>query len=362
MRAAAEAGLDVVAPDRPRHRAGLGGGDRGGARRRDRAGDRASRSAPASSTRACTCWPTCPTPTTRPWSSRSTGCSRAATPGCRRSWPACASVGVELTEDDVRRVAAGTPATGRPHVADALVARGVVADRAEAFERYLNPGRPGVRHPVRRRPRGRWSAGRRRRRRAASSRTRGARHGAARCSTEAAFARAAATSGWPASRSTTRTTTPAPASALRAIAAQARPGRHRVQRLPRHRQGRPRARLQHHRARAARADPRAGRASSARARPDERPASTPPCSTSAFVTLFVIMDPVGTVPIFLSLTSGRSKATAPAGGVAGGRRVVRGDHRVRVLRPADPGTTCTSRCRPCSARAACCSCSSRSSC
>ena len=32
--------------------------------------------------------------------------------------------------------------------------------------------------------------------------------------------------------------------------------------------------------------------------------------TSAFVTLFVIMDPVGTVPIFLSLTSGRSKATA----------------------------------------------------
>jgi predicted metal-dependent phosphoesterase TrpH len=51
--------------------------------------------------------------------------------------------GVDLTEDDVRRVAAGTPATGRPHVADALVAAGVVADRAEAFERYLSPGRPG---------------------------------------------------------------------------------------------------------------------------------------------------------------------------------------------------------------------------
>ncbi len=51
--------------------------------------------------------------------------------------------GVDLTEDDVRRVAVGTPATGRPHVADALVAQGVVADRAEAFERYLNPGRPG---------------------------------------------------------------------------------------------------------------------------------------------------------------------------------------------------------------------------
>jgi len=32
--------------------------------------------------------------------------------------------------------------------------------------------------------------------------------------------------------------------------------------------------------------------------------------TEVFVTLFVIMDPVGTIPIFLSLTSGRSPATA----------------------------------------------------
>lgn len=32
--------------------------------------------------------------------------------------------------------------------------------------------------------------------------------------------------------------------------------------------------------------------------------------TETFVTLFVIMDPVGTVPIFLGLTSGRSPATA----------------------------------------------------
>lgn len=31
---------------------------------------------------------------------------------------------------------------------------------------------------------------------------------------------------------------------------------------------------------------------------------------SAFVTLFVIMDPIGTIPIFLSLTAGRSQATA----------------------------------------------------
>ncbi|HET6627354.1 MAG TPA: MarC family protein [Nocardioidaceae bacterium] len=32
--------------------------------------------------------------------------------------------------------------------------------------------------------------------------------------------------------------------------------------------------------------------------------------TEVFVTLFVIMDPVGTIPIFLSLTSGRSASTA----------------------------------------------------
>lgn len=31
---------------------------------------------------------------------------------------------------------------------------------------------------------------------------------------------------------------------------------------------------------------------------------------SAFVTLFVIMDPIGTIPIFLSLTAGRSQASA----------------------------------------------------
>src|SRR3954447_8686380 len=31
--------------------------------------------------------------------------------------------------------------------------------------------------------------------------------------------------------------------------------------------------------------------------------------SEAFVTLFVIMDPIGTIPIFLSLTRGRSPAT-----------------------------------------------------
>ena len=51
-------------------------------------------------------------------------------------------LGVQVDAEDVRRAAHGTAATGRPHVADALVARGEVGDRGEAFRRYLNPGRP----------------------------------------------------------------------------------------------------------------------------------------------------------------------------------------------------------------------------
>ena len=51
-------------------------------------------------------------------------------------------VGVDVGIADVRRAADGTAATGRPHVADALVALGVVPDRSAAFRAYLNPGRP----------------------------------------------------------------------------------------------------------------------------------------------------------------------------------------------------------------------------
>ena len=52
------------------------------------------------------------------------------------------SVGVDVDIADVRRASDGTAATGRPHVADALVALGVVPDRNEAFRLYLSPGRP----------------------------------------------------------------------------------------------------------------------------------------------------------------------------------------------------------------------------
>ena len=51
--------------------------------------------------------------------------------------------GIDIDVHDVRRVAAGATATGRPHIADALVDLGVVADRDEAFARFLSPGRPG---------------------------------------------------------------------------------------------------------------------------------------------------------------------------------------------------------------------------
>ena len=53
------------------------------------------------------------------------------------------SAGVDITVDDVRRQAAGSSAVGRPHVADVLVAKGVVADRAEAFRGWLGYGQPG---------------------------------------------------------------------------------------------------------------------------------------------------------------------------------------------------------------------------
>jgi 3',5'-nucleoside bisphosphate phosphatase len=57
-----------------------------------------------------------------------------------------ATLGIDLTEQDVARVSVGTAATGRPHVADALVHGGVVRDRSEAFDRFLNPGRPAYVH------------------------------------------------------------------------------------------------------------------------------------------------------------------------------------------------------------------------
>ncbi|WP_067436828.1 PHP domain-containing protein [Nocardioides jensenii] len=52
------------------------------------------------------------------------------------------ALGYEITAADVRRVAGEAAATGRPHVADALIAMGAVRDREQAFDELLSPGRP----------------------------------------------------------------------------------------------------------------------------------------------------------------------------------------------------------------------------
>lgn len=51
-------------------------------------------------------------------------------------------LGIDITSADVRAAAGPAEATGRPHVADALIAKGVVDNRDQAFERYLSAGRP----------------------------------------------------------------------------------------------------------------------------------------------------------------------------------------------------------------------------
>jgi predicted metal-dependent phosphoesterase TrpH len=51
-------------------------------------------------------------------------------------------LGIDITAKDVRHLSGQTAAMGRPHVADALVAKGVCTDRDDAFRRFLSPGRP----------------------------------------------------------------------------------------------------------------------------------------------------------------------------------------------------------------------------
>jgi predicted metal-dependent phosphoesterase TrpH len=52
------------------------------------------------------------------------------------------AIGIEIDVHDVRKVAGNTAAMGRPHVADALVALGVVATRTQAFNTFLGPRGP----------------------------------------------------------------------------------------------------------------------------------------------------------------------------------------------------------------------------
>jgi 3',5'-nucleoside bisphosphate phosphatase len=51
-------------------------------------------------------------------------------------------LGIDIDEAQVARRAGDAVAIGRPHIADTLIDLGVVADRDEAFDRFLSPGRP----------------------------------------------------------------------------------------------------------------------------------------------------------------------------------------------------------------------------
>lgn len=55
-------------------------------------------------------------------------------------------LGIDIDVKDVRRRAGAATAMGRPHVADVLVDKGVVRDRAEAFETYLGARGPAYVH------------------------------------------------------------------------------------------------------------------------------------------------------------------------------------------------------------------------
>lgn len=51
--------------------------------------------------------------------------------------------GIEITVEDVYAHVGDAPSPGRPHIADALVAKGYAANRADAFEVWLSEGKPG---------------------------------------------------------------------------------------------------------------------------------------------------------------------------------------------------------------------------
>ncbi|MGI3785113.1 MAG: PHP domain-containing protein [Janthinobacterium lividum] len=53
-----------------------------------------------------------------------------------------AGLGVPVSEEEVMAQVGSSPSVGRPHIADALVEAGWVADRTEAFDRFLADGGP----------------------------------------------------------------------------------------------------------------------------------------------------------------------------------------------------------------------------
>lgn len=52
-------------------------------------------------------------------------------------------LGMPLSVEDIKEQSGLSPSVGRPHVADAMVAKGYVADRREAFDKWLADDKPG---------------------------------------------------------------------------------------------------------------------------------------------------------------------------------------------------------------------------
>ncbi len=155
-----------------------------------------------------------------------------------------AELGVPVTEAEVLAQVGSSPSVGRPHIADAMIVAGHVRDRTEAFDRFLADGGPAhvpryaieigrgvdlvhgagglavIAHP--------WGRGREH------------------VLPEPVLAELAEDA--PTGRDRGGPSGPRPRHAYAAACPRVRvrtPG-HRIQRLPRHRQGRPRPRLQHH--------------------------------------------------------------------------------------------------------------------
>lgn len=55
-------------------------------------------------------------------------------------------LGMPLTVDDIKEKSGLSPSVGRPHVADAMLAKGYVSNRKEAFDLWLADDRPGYIH------------------------------------------------------------------------------------------------------------------------------------------------------------------------------------------------------------------------
>ena len=53
------------------------------------------------------------------------------------------AIGIDVTAEEILAKVGDADAVGRPHLADVLIDKGIVKDRAEAFEHYLQPGMPG---------------------------------------------------------------------------------------------------------------------------------------------------------------------------------------------------------------------------